>query len=210
MTYDVTITTQSKKYYSYLFLDNNNHVYSYHLNSANDNSRYCQRNHFQRYHSESYFFPSSTTPSHIQNKESNSISAEQGVTKELSSLSSSPKRILIVDDDPDINLAFKVGLEDYGSFDVYTSTDPVEALSNFKPHFYDLLLLDINMPKINGFELCKRTLEIDLNVRICFITAGDTNIEALREVYPTLSIGCFIKKPVTIENLAKRLIAELD
>ena len=85
---------------------------------------------------------------------------------------------------------------------------PVEALSNFKP-FYDLSLLDINMPKMNGFELCKRIL-VDVNVRICFITAGGINIEALREVYPILSIGCFIKKPVTIENLAKRLIAELD
>jgi DNA-binding response OmpR family regulator len=63
---------------------------------------------------------------------------------------------------------------------------------------------------MNGFELCKRILEIDVNVRVCFITAGDTNIEALREVYPTLSIGCFIRKPVTIENLAKRLLAELD
>jgi DNA-binding response OmpR family regulator len=70
--------------------------------------------------------------------------------------------------------------------------------------------LDINMPKMNGFELCQRILEIDVNVRVCFITAGDTNREALREVYPTLSIGCFIKKPVTIENLAKRLLAELD
>ena len=120
------------------------------------------------------------------------------------------KRILIVDDDPDITVAFKVGLEDYGSFDVYTHNDPLEALSDFKPHFYDLLLLDINMPKMNGFELYKRILEIDVNVRICFITAGDTNIEALREVYPTLSIGCFIKKPVTIEYLAKRLLTELD
>jgi two-component SAPR family response regulator len=66
------------------------------------------------------------------------------------------------------------------------------------------------MPNMNGFELCKRILEIDVNVRICFITAGNTNIEALRELYPTLSIGCFIKKPVTIENLAKRLLTELD
>ena len=125
-------------------------------------------------------------------------------------LSTSHKRILVIDDDPDITLAFKVGLEDYGSFDVYAHTNPLEALSTFKPNFYDLLLLDINMPKMNGFELCKRILEIDVNVRICFITAGDTNIDALREVYPTLSIGCFIKKPVTIENLAKRLLAELD
>ena len=84
-------------------------------------------------------------------------------------------------------------MQDYGSFDLYTSANPVEALSNFKPHFYDLLLLDINMPKMNGFELCKRILEIDVNVRICFTTAGDTTIEALREVYPTLS-RVFYKK----------------
>ena len=93
---------------------------------------------------------------------------------------------------------------------MYGYTDPLEALSNFKPHFYDLLLADINMPKMNGFELCSRILEIDVNVRICFITAGDTNIEALREVYPTLSIGCFIKKPVTINELIRRLKMELD
>ena len=93
---------------------------------------------------------------------------------------------------------------------MYAYTDPLEALFAFKPHFYDLLLVDINMPKMNGFELCNRILKIDINVRICFITAGDTNIEALREMYPTLSIGCFIKKPVTIDYLAKRLSAELE
>ena len=63
---------------------------------------------------------------------------------------------------------------------------------------------------MNGFELCSRILEIDINVRICFITAGDTNIEALREVYPTSSIGCFIKKPVSINELIRRLKMELD
>jgi CheY-like chemotaxis protein len=148
-----------------------------------------------------------TNQSYLQDQKSDITNAEERATKELSS---SLKRILVIDDDPDITLAFKVGLEDYGSFDVYTHNDPLESLSNFKPHFYDLLLLDINMPKMNGFELCRRILEIDVNVRICFITAGDTNIEALREVYPTLSIGCFIRKPVTIEYLAKRLLAELD
>ncbi len=143
----VTTTAQSKKYYSYLFLDN--HTYSCHLNGTNDN--HYRHNHSQRYHSETY---SSPARSHVQKKESNSTGAEKGVTKELS-LSSSPKRILIVDDDPDINLAFKVALEDYGSFDVYTYTDPLEVLSTFKPHFYDLLLLDINIPKMNGLSYAK-------------------------------------------------------
>ena len=92
-------------------------------------------------------------------------------------------RILIVDDDPDITLSFSIGLED-GGFEVYTYNDPLDALSNFKPGFYDLLLVDINMPKMNGFQLCTKISETDLNVKICFITAGDINIDGLREVYP--------------------------
>ena len=123
--------------------------------------------------------------------------------------SSSKGRILIVDDDPDIALSFSMGLKDDG-FEVYIYTDPLDALSNFKPSFYDLLLVDINMPKMNGFELCQKILNIDLNVKICYITAGDINIDALREIYATLSTGCFIKKPITITDLIKRLRTELD
>jgi DNA-binding response OmpR family regulator len=119
------------------------------------------------------------------------------------------KIILIVDDDPDVASIFSIGLEDEG-FEVYTYNDPLEALSNFKPSFYDLLLIDINMPKMNGFELCSQILKFDVNVRICFITAGETNIEALREVYPLISVGCFIKKPATIDYLVKRIKSELE
>ncbi|MFL6453330.1 MAG: response regulator [Nitrososphaeraceae archaeon] len=89
-------------------------------------------------------------------------------------------------------------------------SNPIDALASFKPSFYDLLLVDINMPKMNGFELYKRILEIDLNVKICFITAGDTTIDGLREVYPTLSTGCFIKKPISISDLVKRLKTEIE
>jgi DNA-binding response OmpR family regulator len=125
------------------------------------------------------------------------------------------KRILIVDDDPDITLTFKVGLDGYyydkRKFVVYTYNNPVTALSEFKPNFYDLLLTDINMPHMNGFELCEKIVELDINIRVCFISAAEVNIEALREVYPKArSIGCFIKKPVTINYLVKRLTAELD
>ena len=109
-----------------------------------------------------------------------------------------PKRILIVDDEPDITLTFKVGLDGYyydkRRFEVYTYNNPTKALSEFKPHFYDLLLTDITMPHMDGFELCEKILELDVNIRVCFISAAEVNIQALREVYPKArSIGCFIK-----------------
>ena len=84
------------------------------------------------------------------------------------------------------------------------------ALSEFKLDFYDLMLVDINMPKMNGFDFCVKILELDANPRVCFISSGLINQEALREQYPSLSIGCFIRKPVTMENLVKRVKAELD
>ena len=127
------------------------------------------------------------------------------------------KRLLIVDDDEDIALTFKAGIEDNNNKDgsdkrieVYTSNDPILALSEFKSNFYDLLLIDINMPHMNGFELSEKILAIDLNVRICFMSAVEINPDALREIYPALSFGCFIRKPVTIDYLLKRIISELD
>jgi two-component SAPR family response regulator len=71
-------------------------------------------------------------------------------------------------------------------------------------------VIDINMPKMNGIDLSIKILELDTNVKICFVTGGDANIEVLRELYPTRSIGCYIKKPVTIENLVRRIKAELE
>ncbi len=120
------------------------------------------------------------------------------------------KRILIVDDDPDITLTFKSALErENDKFEIHTFNDPLLVLSQFKPSFYDLLLVDINMPNMNGFELSTEILKVDINVKICFMSAGEVNHEAVREIYPTISIGCFIKKPVTIGYLLKRIKAEL-
>jgi DNA-binding response OmpR family regulator len=119
------------------------------------------------------------------------------------------KVILIIDDDPDMTSVFSLGLQDEG-FEVYAYNDPLEVLSKFRPNFYDLLLVDINMPKMNGIELSRQILELDANVKICFITAGEANVEVLRELYPTSGIGCFIKKPVTIDQLVRRVKAELD
>jgi len=127
------------------------------------------------------------------------------------------KRTLIVDDYEDVTMTFKAGIEDSNNntdvnkrIEVYTSNNPVIALSEFKPNFYDLLLVDINMPHMNGFELSEKILVIDINVKVCFMSSGEINREALREIYPSLSVGCFIRKPVTIDYLVKRIMSELD
>ena len=122
------------------------------------------------------------------------------------------KRVLIVDDEPNITFSFKVGLDSYYHenkriFEVYTYNNPSVALSEFKTNFYDLLLTDINMPTINGFDLSQKILELDSNIRVCFMSAAEVNTEGLGEVYPKVNFGYFIKKPVEIEYLAKRLLA---
>jgi CheY-like chemotaxis protein len=127
------------------------------------------------------------------------------------------KRILIVDDDKDITITFKAGIEDSSNrndakrrIEVHTYNNPLTALSEFKSNFYDLLLLDIKMPNMNGFELYEEILNRDINVRVCFMSSGEINREALREIYPSLTVGCFIRKPVTIDYLVKRIMSELD
>ena len=74
----------------------------------------------------------------------------------------------------------------------------------------DLLLIDVNMPLMDGFQLAQKLLQKDLNVRVCFMTAGEINMDAAREAHPLKSIGCFIKKPITTEQLIKRIRAELE
>ena len=127
------------------------------------------------------------------------------------------KRILIVDSDPDTAFTFKKLFEEANriggnkaSFQVNAYNDPLVALLEFKPGYYDLVLADINMPEMNGFDFCTKILELDVNPRFCFMSSGLVNQEALREQYPTLSIGCFINKPVTMENLVRRVKAELE
>jgi DNA-binding response OmpR family regulator len=118
-------------------------------------------------------------------------------------------RVLIVDDEPDITLVIKLGLESNG-FIVKTYNDPLLALSNFKADSYDLLLLDIKMPRMNGFELYQRLQEIDLKVKICFITAFELYFDEFQRLYPKLKVECFVRKPVSIDVLSKVIREELQ
>jgi two-component system, OmpR family, response regulator ChvI len=119
-------------------------------------------------------------------------------------------KILIVDDEPDIALAFKIGLEDNG-FKVDAFDNPSKALSNFKAGFYDLLLLDIKMPKMNGFEAYQQMKKIDKKVKVCFITASEMHYygEIRKEKFPILGVKRLIRKPVRIDDLVKDLRDEL-
>ena len=131
----------------------------------------------------------------------------------LSSSSSIPPnkykgRILIVDDEPEIAQLFALALEDDG-FIVDTYNDPLIALSNFKTDLYDLLLVDIKLPNMDGFELYDKIRDMDKRVKVCFISAYQMNYLALRDQYPGLETDCFIPKPVKVEDLVKRINAEL-
>ena len=129
-------------------------------------------------------------------------------TKEA--LNSSPDqykgRILLVDDDIDITHSFSLALQKDG-FIVDTYNDPLMALGDFKADLYDLVLLDIKLPKMDGFELYDRIREIDRRVKVCFISGYQMNYLALRE--QGLQIDCFISKPVKIEDLLRKINAEI-
>jgi two-component system, OmpR family, response regulator ChvI len=119
------------------------------------------------------------------------------------------KKILLVDDERDITIAFRVSLESNG-FIVDTFNDPEEALSNFKAELYDLLLIDIKMPKMNGFELYQEIAKVDDRAKVCFITAFEVYYKSLRELFPSTNVDCFIKKPITTDELVQRIRTELD
>ena len=78
----------------------------------------------------------------------------------------------MVDDNPDVAFTLRIGLENSDpTMDVYSFDNPVTALLEFKPNFYDLLLIDVNMPMMDGFQLTQKLLQKDLNVRVCFMTS---------------------------------------
>ena len=119
------------------------------------------------------------------------------------------RRILVVDDEPDITFTLKKGLENSGMFEVDVFNDPQEALSNFKPNYYDFLLLDIRMPHMSGYDLYDNIKKIDSKVKSCFISAYEINYQALREQFPTLEMECYAK-PIEINELIRKISEELD
>lgn len=115
---------------------------------------------------------------------------------------------MIVDDESDIILPIKIGLEDNG-FEVDAFSEPLLALPNFKANSYALVILDIKMPDMNGFELYREMRKIDEKIKVFFFTATETYYEDLKEIFPTIDKRQFIIKPLAIEDLEKKIRAEL-
>jgi DNA-binding response OmpR family regulator len=123
------------------------------------------------------------------------------------------KNILLVDDEPDITFTIKNILEDYG-FQIDSFNDPITALKSHKSNFYDLVILDIKMPKMDGFQLYIKIREKDPRVKICFLTAIATFNEGYRtprsEIGRIIDEEYFIQKPIKTEDLIKKLISIMN
>ena len=113
------------------------------------------------------------------------------------------KRILIVDDDEDTNNLFKLFLE-YDGYKVDAFTDPIDALYSFRKDVYDLILLDLKMPKMNGMILYQKLKNIDPNLLFCFITANREYIEHLKKNNQDIE-KFVIYKPILLSELRNKV-----
>lgn len=116
--------------------------------------------------------------------------------------------IMVVDDDADTALSLKLLLEGLG-YTVDVFTNPIKALSAFKPYHYELIFLDVKMPHMDGFELYQEFKKVDKKCKVCFITAFEAYYQSLKEFFPKLDVTCFISKPVTRKNLLEHVTREL-
>ena len=118
------------------------------------------------------------------------------------------KKILLVDNEADITFALENGLENYG-FSIDSFNDSMLALNSYKSNFYDLVILDIKMPKMDGFELYNKIKEKDPNVIICFLTASELFYEEFRKIRYVLGekLGeeYFIQKPIKTDDLIQKM-----
>jgi DNA-binding response OmpR family regulator len=113
------------------------------------------------------------------------------------------RRLLVVDDEKDIAIVLKKGLEKYG-FKVDAYIDPIQALIDYKPGSYDLLLLDFKMPGLDGYELFERIRKIDRKTKVCFLSAAEGSIKEHKKRV-TAGKKYFIKKPVAIKDLVDHI-----
>jgi DNA-binding response OmpR family regulator len=115
---------------------------------------------------------------------------------------------MVVDDEPDITAIMKKALEVNG-FVVDAFTQPNEALAHFKPDHYAMLITDIRMPGMNGFELYRQVKKIDDEIKVAFMTAFEVYEDEFKKVLPSTNVNCFFKKPMRMNEMVERVKQEL-
>ncbi|HJU12897.1 MAG TPA: response regulator [Candidatus Nitrosotalea sp.] len=118
-------------------------------------------------------------------------------------------RILAIDDEADFSATIKSGLEAYG-FEVETYNDPELVLSQFKASKYDMVLLDFDMPKMDGIDVFQEIRRRDGDVRICFLSGYDKYYKEFNDLFPESGVRLFIQKPIGIAELVSRINSELN
>src|SRR5205823_2961730 len=112
------------------------------------------------------------------------------------------KRILVMDDESDVCLVLKKVLDESG-FTVDSYEDPLLALEKFKANLYDLVILDISMPEMNGFALYREIKRLDKKVKVCFLTAGEMYYGVYSDIFSSLPANCFVRKPIDNKGLVE-------
>jgi CheY-like chemotaxis protein len=150
---------------------------------------------------------------------------EESVAKKEKREERRNKRILIVDDEPDITFTLRAVLEENGFKEVDVLNEPLLALQNFKSRVYSLLITDVAMPRMDGFQLYKEIKKIDDRIKVVFVTASEVNYQALRELLPVDEVKAailrdnregeeerinLIRKPVEIKEFIQRVNKELQ
>lgn len=122
------------------------------------------------------------------------------------------EKILVIDDEQDITFSLKTVLEENRYACVDTFNDPIDVISKYNDQtgtMYDLLIIDILMPRMNGFELYEKIKKIDNNAKVCFISAYRIYFEALRDMYPDYEVDCFVNKPFENDDLLRKVASTL-
>jgi PleD family two-component response regulator len=143
---------------------------------------------------------------YFRNLDSLNQSIRQNQLEQIDNTSIKNKRVMLVEDEDDIVMLFEMILGSDAELKIDSFTEPFAALNNFISGLYDLIMIDVTMPKMNGFELYYKIRKLDDKVKVCFLTAGEMYDEEIRkETFPELDTNCFIRKPIANQDLIQRV-----
>lgn len=143
---------------------------------------------------------------YFRNLDSLNQPIRQNQLEQIDNTSIKNKRVMLVEDEDDIVMLFEMILGSDAGLKIDSFTEPFAALNNFISGLYDLIMIDVTMPKMNGFELYYKIRKLDDKVKVCFLTAGEMYDEEIRkETFPELDTNRFIRKPIANQDLIQRV-----